>query len=566
LPIAIAMPQKPIYRRLLVEIYGNMTFGLVQRVRHGHGKDADDARATLAKIGGRAVKPLLDALADQDVGQQRIAIDVLGYVENKNAALPLFSYATGSSDAQLRMRAMIACGALRDPTLLPKYDALLFPKDGDASELEDAAMSSDAVTMAAAWGVAKLGDPRAVPLLRKLTSTGSPQTRAIAVLGLGLAHDKGSITDVAAIARAVDSGNVARAAAAYALGELGADGEAPTLLTLAEGTDPLPRETALIALARLGQGRTEPPGGRSTLDAMADAIFAGADQDSARARKVAADLQQAGMVSLVMLASGQKTVFADTLPVPDGTFDVDAMISSLVPTEIAMDDRAAALVRFSDSLQRAALGALQTSGDGARAVLDSLGMGEGELEPFLPKKSGAAENADIQAARTKASNVAQALEPSIIPLARHPDASIRTKAIVLLSRSATPAAVDAVVHGVGDTSEAVQRVALAAIGAHSDAAAVAAVGKLLDTHTNWAMRVLAAQAMGRLGASGGGAAATAVLRRIATNDTYALVREAALSALASFDASSAKQLASQMAKADAEPRVRETAARIARGG
>ena len=35
LPLAIGNPQKPIYRRLLVEIYGSLTFGLVQRVRHG---------------------------------------------------------------------------------------------------------------------------------------------------------------------------------------------------------------------------------------------------------------------------------------------------------------------------------------------------------------------------------------------------------------------------------------------------------------------------------------------------------------------------------------------------
>ena len=35
LPLAIGNPQRPIYRRLLVEIYGSLTFGLVQRVRHG---------------------------------------------------------------------------------------------------------------------------------------------------------------------------------------------------------------------------------------------------------------------------------------------------------------------------------------------------------------------------------------------------------------------------------------------------------------------------------------------------------------------------------------------------
>jgi tetratricopeptide (TPR) repeat protein len=115
LPMAIGEPQKPIYRRLLVEIYGSLTFGLVQRVRHGTAQDADDARAALAHIGSRAVKPLLDALADQDSSQQRIAIDVLAYVQNRNAAVPLFAFATGPADAALRTRAMVACGSRRRP-------------------------------------------------------------------------------------------------------------------------------------------------------------------------------------------------------------------------------------------------------------------------------------------------------------------------------------------------------------------------------------------------------------------------------------------------------------------
>ena len=566
LPLAISMPQKPIYRRLLVEIYGNMTFGLVQRVRHGHGKDRDDARAALAKIGGRAVKPLLDALADQDVGQQRVAIDVLGYVENKNAALPLFSYATGTADAQLRMRAMTACGALRDANLLPKFEALLFPKEGDGGGEADGA-SSDVVAVAATWSVAKLGDAKAVPLLRRLTNAGAPQTRALAVLGLGLAHDRGSIADVSAIARAVDSGNVARAAAAYTLGELGADGEAPTLLTLGEGTDSLPREMALIALARLGQaraGNASAAGLGSSLDAMADSIFAGADQDSSRSRQSAVALQSAGLGALSMLAGAHTTAVAESLPVPDGTVDVEAMIGALLPTGFSDEERAAAFTRYAAPLQRAALGALQTSGDGARAVLDALGSGDGEFEPFLAKSGGPPESPSIAAARAKARDVAKALEPSIIPLARHPDPSIRTKAIVLLSHSASDAAIAAVVQGVDDSNEAVKRVALAAIGQQANGRAVASVGKLLETHDNWSMRVLAAEAMGRLGAAGSGADAVRFLREAALKDSYALVREAALQALAAYDKASGQQLASQMAANDAEPRVRETAQRIAR--
>src|SRR5580658_482995 len=58
LPLAIGNPERPTYRRLLVEIYGSLTFSLVQAVRHGSAREAADARARLAHIGSRAVKPL----------------------------------------------------------------------------------------------------------------------------------------------------------------------------------------------------------------------------------------------------------------------------------------------------------------------------------------------------------------------------------------------------------------------------------------------------------------------------------------------------------------------------
>jgi tetratricopeptide (TPR) repeat protein/HEAT repeat protein len=557
LPMAIGLPQKPVYRRLLVEIYGNLTFGLVQRVHHGQGKDADDAKAELSKVGARAIKPLLDALADPDIGQQRIAIDVLGYVDNKNAALPLFSYATGPSDQQLRVRAMIACGALRDAALLPKLEGVLFPKDTSG---DDAA--GDSVAVAAAWGVARLGDSKAVPVLRRIAKSGSSEMRALAVLGLGLSHDKASIGDVAAVARAADSGSVARAAAAFALGELGADGEAETLLALAQGAEPLAREMSLYALARLGAGRASPPGGRASLDAMADALFAGSDVDNARARRTAEGLRDAGIAALVLLATtppkgAPPKRSNDSLPVPDGNVDVDAMLASLVPHELAAKDRAAALVKYADVVQRAAIGALQTSSERARAVLDALGSGDGELAPFVDKGTGA------EAARAKAREISKALEPSIVPLVRHPDVTMRTEAIVLLSQSSSDAALGAVVQGLDDSSEAVQRVALASLGKNASAKAVAAVGRLLASDEIWSMRVLAAEAMGRLGAAGAGAEATRALETSATKDTYALVRQAAVEAMSTYDLPAAKVLASKMATSDPEPRVREAAKGIA---
>jgi tetratricopeptide (TPR) repeat protein/HEAT repeat protein len=577
LPLAIGNPQRAIYRRLLVEIYGSLTFGLVQRVRHGTAQDADEARAALSRVGARAVKPLLDALADQDIGQQRIAIDVLAYVQNPNAALPLFGYATGAAELPLRTRAMIACGALGDPALVTKYEALLYPRDATA----DRAGLADSVAVAAVWGLARMHEARALPLLRRIARGGTPAMRALAALGLGMARDKGAIPDVAAIAASVDSGNVARAAAAYALGDLDARAQVPTLLDIAEDGDPLPRQMALVALARIaGTSSDAPPPGQSqrsnrpawqgqAVQAMADAAFPGM-VDGPHGRADAEAVTHAAVTALVMLAAGDRERSQadrnEALPVPEGTLDLEALLGELVAGRIAGADRESAFVRYGDAILRAAMAALRTSGDRASAVLDALGSGQGELAPFVGRGTSGA-------AAEKSRAIFAALEPSIVPLTRHPDPSIRTRAIVLVARSSSDAAVEAIAAALEDSNDAVQRIALMAVaGPRTDGTsvevsprAVSAVGKILAAHESWATRVLAARAMGRLGAAGARPEAARRLNETAANDSYALVRQAALESLASFDTTSARSLAARLAVGDPEPRVREAARAIAAG-
>ncbi len=572
LPLAIGNPQRPIYRHLLVEIYGSMTFGLVQQVTHGAARDGDQARQVLARIGARAVKPLLDALADPDVSQQRIAIDVLAYVQNRNAAPPLFAFATGPAEPALRARAMIACGALADATLVPRYEALLFPRDA----LGDQAGSADAVAVAAVWGLARMGDAKALPLLRRVARAGSPAMRSLAVLGLGTAHDSGSATEIAEIARSVDAGTLTRAAAVVALGDLNAQTAVPALLEIAEDGEMLPRRMALVALARMARTATgkAPDWQREAVQAMADAVFVG-DADGTRPQGAAGALAGTAVSGLAALAAlppsadgGRRaTTGPETLPVSTGALDVEALLDVLATRDLPGGDQGAALVRFGEPIQRAALAALRASGARAMAVLDALGSGEGELLPFVRR-------GETGPAADGARAITAALEPSVVPLARNPDPAIRTKAIMLVARSADDAATDAVVAGLEDSSEAVQRVALAAVGApRSDGQrtpaserSVAAVAKILARHESWAMRILAAQALGRLGATGGGGTreASARLADAAAADAYALVRQAALEALATFDPTGTHAVAARMAASDPEPRVREAASALAR--
>ena len=578
-PLAIGNPQKSIYRRLLVEMYGNLTFGLVQRVRQrsASGRDEEEARAALARVGQRAVKPLLDALADGDGGQQRVAIDVLGYVANKNAGPALFGFATGEGDAPLRLRAMVACGALRDPGLLPRYTAYLLPKGPErGGELTP----TDPLAVAATWGVARMRDPRALPLLHALAKAGTPEVRALAVLGIGALGDRASLPLVTGLVRELDAGDVARAAAAYALGELGAEGAQPLLLTLAEEGDPLPRQMALLALARLlGHASQGKAATGSALSAMADAVFSGGDPDSARARAVSESLRRAGGAALTLMAGGGAgggeamrlaRSNAELFPVPEGPVQVESLLTGLVPTGFTAKERVAVLGAYADVLQRAAETALDTSGNRARTVLAALAEGNASIEPFLGPDDADGDPRAV-AARGKARALIASLEPSILTLARHPDPRLRTQAITLVAGYDTDASTAALIEAASDANDAVERVALAALGTHPShrvPRAFEAVARILAHDESWALRVLAAEALGRLGSAASGGASAAVvgdLERAATADPYAMVREASLRALASVDPTGAAAVARHALEKDEEPRVRD-AARALLGG
>src|SRR5262249_45299317 len=151
-----------------------------------------------------------------------------------------------------------------------------------------------------------------------------------------------------------------------------------------------------------------------------------------RAHRTTEALRQAAAGGLVLLATkGAADPHVEPLPPPDEDVEAESTLDQLVPRELSVKDRAAALVAFGDALKRAASSALATSAERARAVLDALGPREGALEPFL----AASDDGDLGAARQKVAEITAGLEPSIVALSRHPDPTMRTKAIVLLGRS-----------------------------------------------------------------------------------------------------------------------------------
>jgi hypothetical protein len=511
------------------------------------------------------VKPLLDALADDKEAQQKIAIEVLAYVENKSAGPALYNFATGPADKNLRVRAMLAVGALRDPAMLPRFEAMLAPKEGTTQILP-----SDSIAVAAAWGVARMAeagpanaDPhsakKAEPLLLKLLGSGSPDVRALAAVGLGLTHDRRHAPVLAALAASPEAGPLARAAATHALAELGAaDPKSAAalvppglLLGLADATDPLLRQAALLAMARLGDKADLRGGG------AAEAIAAGAfsREESLRSAAVSA--------AATLSTRGYKRT-REALPVPDGPLTLRDVLLGLAPDEAGPNERAAALVALGPALQRAAVAAVATSPERARLVADALLSGDGATLALAPFTDARAKLDDALAKQVAATveSLAAAVVPGFVALERHPDVEVRTRAVELLARRPEAEAQAAVIDALSDPDESVRRTALSAIGPVKHAPTIAAVASLLQTSTSWPLRVRASEALGRLGQGGADPSVVDTLAAAARGDAYALVREAAARALAPIDRARAKPILEELAAKDPEPRVRQTATEL----
>ena len=197
-----------------------------------------------------------------------------------------------------------------------------------------------------------MDDKRALPLLRAIARRGSPEARAVAVLGLGAQHDRAGAQAVADLAKESGGGNAARAAAAYVLGEIGGEGDRAPLLALAEGTDALSREMALLALARMPPGRDKATQ-RATISAMADAVFAGGDAESPRAQAAAEAIRRAGCAALVMM-NKRPAIAVDPLTSVEDAVDVEAVLQAHpevveaavggIPHEVLGEDIAAYVV------------------------------------------------------------------------------------------------------------------------------------------------------------------------------------------------------------------------------
>jgi tetratricopeptide (TPR) repeat protein/HEAT repeat protein len=533
LPLALNSPERPIYRQLLLEVYGALTYPLLEREKSDDPKAAEVARTALDRLGERAVKPLLDALGDAREAEQEVAITLLGHVQNKSAGPTLFSYATGSAGGELRTRAMLAVGMLRDPALLPRFESLLVSAGHATAE------ESDPVLLAAVWSVARMHSPRAERLLTQLANSDAPDVSALGIVGLGVLGSRNGGPLASKVLRQGEAGPLPRAAAAFTLAELAQKADESLLAELSEAPDPTLAATAVLSLARLGSARAP----RVIADALtsSDPLVA-----------------QAGGQAALVWTNGAYHKPKEVLPPLESAVNVRAILDGLRPSGYSSAERLAALTKLSSVLSSAFVRAAAVSPERARTVADLLVVDPGKL-PFAPLTADAtftpAERARIG---ELARELGAVLIPTFVALARHPSADVRLSALRFLAHRAETPAKSAVAAALKDELTSVRRAALAALDADTPEAKGAVVA-LLKEEPDWALRANAVETLGRVAQGSRDPEVVAALSASATKDTFAIVREAALPALVAVDPARARRVLEGVHDSDPEPRVKARA-------
>ncbi|MET0792495.1 MAG: tetratricopeptide repeat protein [Polyangiaceae bacterium] len=533
LPLALNSPERPIYRQLLLEVYGALAYPLLEREKSDRPKDAEAARLALDRLGERAVKPLLDALGDAREAEQEVAITLLSHIQNKSAGATLFSYAIGSADSDLRSRAMLAVGMLRDPALVPRFESLL------VSSGRVTAGESDPMLLAAVWSVARMRAPRAERLLTQLAGSDSPDVSALGVIGLALLGARSGASEANRILGQAEAGPLPRAAAAFASAEFGQKSQENLLAELSEANDPSLSSLAVLSLSRLNSARAP----RVIADALtsSDALVSRAGGDAA-----------------LVWATGNYHKPKEPLPAPDGALDVRRLIDGLRPSGYTSAERVLTLEKLSAALSLAFARAAAVSPERARAVADLLVVDPGKL-PFAPLT---AEAEFTPAERMRIEGLARELGTTLLPtfvaLSHHPSPDVRLFALRFLGQRSEASAKSAVSAALKDELGSVRRAALSALDAAAPDSKPAVIA-LLETESDWALRASAAETLGRVGNGSRDAAVVTALSQSATRDPFAMVREAALSALVAVDPAAALRVLRVSHDSDPEPRVKARA-------
>jgi tetratricopeptide (TPR) repeat protein len=528
-----AQPGREIFRRLLVSYFDNAARPLINRVKQGTAQEAASARAELLRMGARALAPLLDALGDQDPAQQRIALDILGYLGNPNASSALITKAESEeATADIRQSALLAAGALGDPRMLHRLQTLV--------ETSDRALGTIAV-----WGIAHIRSRAATDaLIRIADEAGNESTRTMAVLGLSATHDTRARAVLRRIAENNSIGVVLRAAAVVSLGASIERGGEAMLLSSLQASPMLLRAASASALGSVGAGLTGPAREALVLP-LARALFM-PDEGRVSVRRVAAR-------SLIALAGAATDSSARAFDDPSYARSSTEMLQAMLDPSDKPLDGSAVLQAWAPTLTLAAREALRNLNEGMLVVLGALVQGN-SFAPLLDGHLGQSASAQTVAVLDA---IVRELAPEVAQLVRHTQSSVRRAAVTILAR-AGEAGVAGLVAALADDDENVAIKAVDGLRAHVRLPAVTtALVQRLSTESAWPLRAAVAEALGSV-ADG---PALSALAQVLQNDAFAYVRVAAARSLRRSGTQQAELLAAlqRASQTDPDPSVRRAA-------
>lgn len=532
-----AQPTRGVFRRLLVSYYDSAARPLINRLRQGSAREAEQARAELARMGARALAPLLDALGDTDSTQQQVALDILGFLANPNASSALVTLAeSAQTSSALRQSALLAAGALGDPRVFTRMLALATAGDATLATI-------------ATWGIAHVRTRAAQDALLRLLNSdeASDSVRMMAALGLASTRDARAKSALRQSVEAPSRTDGLRAASAIAFGTaIDRDTRATMLAAISAGP------VLLRAAAAAVLGHADAQSTNENAEALSRALFA-PDTTTLSLRRVAAR-------SLARLASSDAGAmdlrsFDDPLFARSG----DAMLRALLDPPNRPFDGGPALQRFSPQIARAAGDALGGLQERVQLTLSAFSQ-PGALAPLV----SAEESERDEGTRTALARLLTELSPAFSQHASHPQVIVRRAVVGVLSTSGA-AAIDGLVRATQDDDEAVAARAIDALRAFAAQPAVEAalVARLrLDAESPWPVRAAAANALTESRSDGARAALVRALRE----DPFAYVRVAAATALRAQASNSDVQSAlDHAAREDADPSVQRAAGRTSDG-
>ncbi|HTR52532.1 MAG TPA: tetratricopeptide repeat protein [Kofleriaceae bacterium] len=514
-PLSFMMAHKPVYRRVLVDLYVRYVPRLVERVRHGSDEVKRAARAELDRVGAHGLRPLLEALRDdKEPAQQRLAVRVLGSLGNKGAAPPLVHLArqeppkdplhrgalSETGDREMRVDALVAAGRLGDADVL-------------ADVLPLAGHDELGMREAATFTLGRSTDRRAVPTLVKALADRHPPVQQIACLGLAQIDDPKAIAAVIATVRDTGHSDAVRAACAYAIGVRRASAGVAALLAAVDDNRGETQRMAAWALGQLGEPRALGP--------LVRAYFARAGGASDELVWAIGRTSGAGLAPSPIVDLGE-------FPMRAGVYD-DREAMRALPGALPRAPATARLVIDHAADIAAGLDeALTEHRDVVVSVLADLDAAPDRLAlGALTPEHG---DAKLAAALER---IASAIEPKIAPQLAAEDPKVRALAVSVIAKldSGKGGAEPAITAALADPAEQVRAAAMAAIpvlarrrGTPPPALVQALVGQLGSA--TWGDRRQAALALGGLGAAGDVAALVK-----AAADPSSFVREAVAIAL-----------------------------------